>query len=175
MNSIAKTKKLIANHATYTRRVFGFLIDFAVFAIFFALVKSLLKSLPITQSGFLFALFGFAMLNIFFLLYLSVMESSRLHGSLGKYLLGMEVLNNNGGACSFGMALARNAVKLFTCSWLTAIVFNFDVIRDQLEIAVLLSITTNPIWHDFMAVTDSEKYQFKLVHDQVAHTQVVMK
>jgi uncharacterized RDD family membrane protein YckC len=162
-------------HATYTRRVFGFLIDFAVFSLFFPPVKSLLKSLPIDQGGLPYALLGFLLLNLFALLYLSIMESSPLHASIGKYCLGMKVVGDDGGPCPLVTALARNAVKLFSCAWPIAILFHFDTIREQLELAVLLSVTTNPVWHDFMAVTDGEKYQFRLVHDQIARTQVVLK
>jgi uncharacterized RDD family membrane protein YckC len=171
---IKKTEKREMIHAPYARRVFAFIVDFGVFAVFYIIVKFFLEILPVAQGDFWSALLGFVVLNFFFLLYLGIMESSRLQGSLGKYFLGMKVVNGDGKPCSLGVTLARNAVKLFTCSWLIAIVFHFATIRDQLEIAVLLSITTNPIWYDFMSAANVEKYGHRLAHDEVARTQVVM-
>ena len=167
-------KQAEAMHATYVRRAFAYIIDFIVFVGIYFLLKPFLNAGSIVQNDFFHALLGFVALNAILLLYLSTMESSQLQGSFGKYLLKIKVANNAGGRSSFRAALARNAVKLFTCCWLLLIVFRFDTIRAQLEIGVLLSISTNPIWHDFMAVTDGEKFRNRLVHDEIARTQVIM-
>jgi len=171
---IKKMEKPDMMHATYTWRVLAFIIDFVIFVLIYLLIKPFLRHSVIIQSDFLFALIGFIVLNFFFLAYLSIMESSPLHASLGKYFLGVKVMNSEGKPCSFRTAIIRNAIKLFTCSWLITIVFSFDTIRAQLEIAILFSISTNPVWYDFIAIMDGEKHQYRLVHDDVAHTQVVM-
>jgi uncharacterized RDD family membrane protein YckC len=60
-----------------------------------------------------------------YLVYCAVMEATALRGTLGKLLLGIEVVNSDGSALSFSQAAKRNLLKILSflvcglgCLWI---------------------------------------------------------
>ncbi len=161
--------------APYIRRLLAFAIDLALFFGAFAggsfFVGNFERSVNHNHADIML----FIGLNLVFFAYLTISEASRWQASLGQLLTGVRVVSRAGERCSVVQLAKRNAVKLFSVAWLTALAFRLQDINHVLVVAILFSISSNPIWHDFMAVAVPEHHPYGLVHDDVGRTLVVMR
>lgn len=94
-----------ARKASYIRRAIAYIIDLVI-----CLNIAWLISKGLTVTNFVQWQLAFALLfcgSVF--LYFVVLESSRMRGTLGKFSLGLEIVNNDG----TGMTVSKTFVRLF--------------------------------------------------------------
>lgn len=91
--------------ASYLRRAVAYLIDLVIcLNIAWLIIKGLtIINFAHWQNAFALLFTG----SVF--LYFVVLESSNLRGTLGKFSLGLEIVNNNG----TGMSLSKTTLRLF--------------------------------------------------------------
>jgi uncharacterized RDD family membrane protein YckC len=93
------TETLDTNYASFGRRFCAFLLDALIIAI------------PLAVGGHLVPIFG-GILVMF--LYAPILECSPLQATIGKHLMGIQVVDLQGRRISFQAALIRNVVKVFS-------------------------------------------------------------
>ena len=159
--------------ASYRLRLYAFLLDAFLFGGVVMLLR--LYLLPYKHEPFFLEMVQFLLIIGIFILYLTLFEVSSIHATLGKLFFRLAVVDIHGAYGTFTQILLRNIIKVFTVVYLFLFIFRFETINNSLLLAVFLSISTNPIWHNFMTITGGEKHIHKLVHDEVAKTTVIKK
>ena len=160
-------------YAPYLSRSIAFMIDFLLLITiyFFASRIVLQNNLLFSQLPWQIGIFTTTICS--FVVLLSLLEISPLQSTFGKFLFRLKVVTYEGKLCSFRQALVRNSIKIFTSIYLFMIFFHFESVNNYLVVGIFLSISTNPVWHNFMTITGGEKHLHRLVHDEVARTMVI--
>lgn len=100
--------------ATYKRRFFALLIDITILWIFkmvlWLVISPYYDDASIISSSFVF------FYNILLIFYYPLLESSKWHGSIGKKIMKIQILDRNGKKISFIRACYRDAIFVF-CLW----------------------------------------------------------
>ncbi len=104
-----KFQKRSDNYAGVTRRFCAYLIDVVAQLIFIGLVALLLE----LQSFFGLLSSGLILFSCAWL-YFAYQESSKWQATLGKYLLGIKVVDHNGGRITFKRATGRFFGKILS-------------------------------------------------------------
>jgi len=107
------------------------------------------------------------------ILFLTAQEASPMRTTIGKLFFHLKVSKKDGTNPSLLHLLVRNSFKVFTCIYLFMFFFSFENINNYLYVALFLSVSTNAIWHNFMAIFGGEQSPNKLVHNEVAKTIVI--
>ncbi|MEO1040155.1 MAG: RDD family protein [Pseudomonadota bacterium] len=110
---------MIDDRASGARRVFAFLIDYLLLAVYAAGLSAIAfafgPDVGASPADFAGKLRGhaiaFATLTAPVVLYFAVLETSPLHGTLGKRVLGLRVEAGNGARLGTARSLVRSAVK----------------------------------------------------------------
>ena len=105
--------------ASGARRVFAFMVDYVVLALYAAglsvIVFTFASDVNAPPSDFAGKLHGhaiaFATLTLPVVLYFALLEASRLRGTLGKRLLGLSVEARTGGGLGLARSLLRSTMK----------------------------------------------------------------
>lgn len=161
----------VLNYASYKTRFFAFVIDFAILYIVLYFVNFLFSSFIGLRLVDQIIYFGF--LCFVAVVILSLFEMSSLKSTPGKLLFKASVVDHFGNPCSYKKIISRNIVKIYTIIYFFLILFHFENTNNLFVFAIILSTSTNSIWHDLMTVLGGERHGHRLVHDQVAKTEVV--
>lgn len=100
------------NHAGFWRRFAAFLIDYLILNIFCTIILTILWFIrgETNDSDY----FDKILLVVIFWLYFSLMESSKIQGTLGKLILRIKVTDLNGERIEFGKATGRHFSRILS-------------------------------------------------------------
>ena len=101
-------------YASYQKRIFSFIIDFALGKAI--LVGTLLLLAPVIDSLYQAQLLSYTVFTIWTIFNFPFLQSSRWQASVGQKLLRIKVLDVCGNTLSFWRACYRDSLLLF-CAW----------------------------------------------------------
>jgi uncharacterized RDD family membrane protein YckC len=158
-------------YATYTLRFLASVIDLLIIFLLFKLSKDIFFGGQFTPGK---EVSLFLILLLFTVGLLSMFEYF-FHATPGKLVFRLKVLRTNSRECTLRILLIRNAIKIFTLVYFFLFLFGFSNVNSILVLGIVLSVSTNAVWHDFMILTKVEDHNHELVHDEVARTTVIVQ